>query len=64
MDLDSLQFPTPRLVTAATFGNERVREHEQHFTVQTEREARARLQTWWGSWEKDLEANNSLITWQ
>lgn len=64
MDLDSLQFPTPRLVTAATFGNERVREYERHWTVQREREVRARLRTRRGSWERDWEANNSLITWQ
>lgn len=41
-----------------------MREHEQHCTVQTEREVRARLETWRGSWEKDLEANKSLITRQ
>lgn len=33
-------------------------------TMHTESEVRTRLRTWQSSWEKDFEANNSLITWQ
>lgn len=61
MDLEMLQFPTPRLVTAATFQMRRsvnVNECHQPYMMQTER-GESKVMDTAKLREKDFEANNS-----